>query len=573
MNIKELKCKEFANVEKYASSIASRLREQDDSLGSKIIAAAYLAYLAKKENILTANELINFVDQKSPESQKYFLKDRTSDSYWGNVVEISKEFTSDALLAVVLWYSNNNTGRFSAECETPSSIIKLAYKILNPKNDRVADLCSGVGNFLTFAALQNDECSLYGVDIQIQAKEISEIRLSIFNNEVEIELGSALEISKDKKFNKIFCNYPWGIRTQYMLGVERKLNTFDERMPELKKIAIADWYFILNVVDHLSENGKAVVVTTNGITWNGGASKKIRERLIKMGFLEAVIALPQKMFASTAIATSILVLSKNNFESVQFVDASELATVGRRQNEFSDEAIEKIYNMLKTDGEFSKQVGLTEIADMDYDINPSRYLQTEIKVENGIPFSDIIKNITRGAQIKASVLDDMVSDTPTQYQYLMLANIRDGMISDELPYLRDLDKKQEKYCLKNNSLIISKNGVPIKVAVAAVEDGQKILANGNLYIIELDETKANPYFVKAYLESEEGTVALSRITVGATLPNIPVDSLKNMLIPNPSMEQQNEIAEKYLAKVDEIKVLKYRLQKATAELKNIFGER
>ena len=181
MNIKELKCKEFANVEKYASSIASRLREQDDSLGSKIIAAAYLAYLAKKENILTANELINFVDQKSPESQKYFLKDRTSDSYWGNVVEISKEFTSDALLAVVLWYSNNNTGRFSAECETPSSIIKLAYKILNPKNDRVADLCSGVGNFLTFAALQNDECSLYGVDIQIQVKEISEIRLSIFN--------------------------------------------------------------------------------------------------------------------------------------------------------------------------------------------------------------------------------------------------------------------------------------------------------------------------------------------------------------------------------------------------------
>ena len=64
--------------------------------------------------------------------------------------------------------------------------------------------------------------------------------------------------------------------------------------------------------------------------------------------------------------------------------------------------------MLKTEWRISKQVGLTEIADMDYDINPSRYLQTEIKVENGIPSSDIIKNITRGAQIKASVLDDMV---------------------------------------------------------------------------------------------------------------------------------------------------------------------
>ena len=106
----------------------------------------------------------------------------------------------------------------------------------------------------------------------------------------------------------------------------------------------------------------------------------------------------------------------------------------------------------------------------------------------------------------------MVSDTPTSYQYLMLSNIKDGMISDELPYLLGLDEKQEKYCLKNNSLVISKNGSPIKVAIASVEDGQHILVNGNLYVIELDETKANPYFVKAYLESEEGTIALSRIT-------------------------------------------------------------
>ena len=56
----------------------------------------------------------------------------------------------------------------------------------------------------------------------------------------------------------------------------------------------------------------------------------------------------------------------------------------------------------------------------------------------------------------------------------------------------------EKYCIKNNSLVISKNGAPVKIAVASVEEGRKILANGNLYVIELDETKVNPYFVKDY---------------------------------------------------------------------------
>ena len=154
----------------------------------------------------------------------------------------------------------------------------------------------------------------------------------------------------------------------------------------------------------------------------------------------------------------------------------------------------------------------------------------------------------------------------------MLANIQDGIISDELPFLKSMDKKMEKYCIKNNSLVISKNGAPVKIAVASVEEGRKILANGNLYVIELDETKVNPYFVKAYLESENGTIALSRVTVGATLPNIPVDGLKKIMIPCPDISVQNEVAEKYLAKMDEVKILKHKLTRATAELKSIYEE-
>ena len=108
--------------------------------------------------------------------------------------------------------------------------------------------------------------------------------------------------------------------------------------------------------------------------------------------------------------------------------------------------------------------------------------------------------------------------------------------------------------------------------MADVAEGQQILVSGNLYIIELDETKANPYYVKSYLESEQGTVALSRISVGAVIANIPISKLTKLMIPNPSIAFQNKVAEKYLTKVDEIKLLKYRLQKATDDLKKIFEE-
>lgn len=572
----ELKNSENFSFEKMAWDITGRLRDFSDTSFSRIIGTAYLAYLSKKNSFQDVSELVHFVDGELPETQKYFLKDQTNDLYWANVMEISMQYPAEVLYYFVLGYSNTNAGRFEAEFETPESVVKLAYEILSPKKEAVADLCSGVGSFLTYSAQKsvdkNDDCSFYGVEIHTQSKEVSEIRLSLVSDNGEVDQGSALTISAEKKFDKIFCNYPWGIRTRSSLGEESQLGILEEQIPELRKISTADWYFILNVMNHLKDEGKAVVLTTNGTTWNGGLSKQIREKFIKLGFLEAVISLPSNLFVSTNVPTSLLVLSRNNFDSVRVVDASELAAFGRRQNILSDEAIANIIEMLHSDSEFSKEVTISEIANMDYAVNPSRYLQTEIKVEDGVPFGDIIKNITRGAQIKAAVLDEMVSDDPTPYQYLMLSNIQDGLISEELPYLKELDEKQEKYCLKNNVLVVSKNGAPVKVAVASVEEGQQILANGNLYIIELDESKANPYFVKAYLESEEGTIALSRITVGATIPSIPVESLKKILIPNPPIEQQNEVAEKYLTKVDEIKVLKYKLQKATSELKNIFAE-
>lgn len=461
------------------------------------------------------------------------------------------------------------TDAYGAETDTPESVAKLATKILNINNDNVADFCSGIGNFLMEAIGGDDSSKYYGVEINTQCKEISTIRLQLLSESVAIEQGTVFDMDASKKFDKIFCDYPWNVK-MWNLGKE-KMQEFEAIIPEIKKVAKADWLFILNVLQHLEDDGKAVVVTTNGTAWNGGISKTIREKFVKQGWIEAVISLPANLYTSTAIPTLLLVLSKGN-KTVRMVDASTMATVGRRQNVLSDDALTKIVDMLTNDTDNAKSVTIEDIKNQDYAINPSRFLEVELEVKDGVPFEDLIVNVTRGAQVKASELDGMVSEDATEYQYLMLANIQDGLISDELPFLKSIDKKMERYCIKNNSLVISKNGTPVKIAVASVAEGRKILANGNLYVIELDETKANPYFVKAYLESENGTIALSRVTVGAVMPNIPVEGLKKVMIPCPELAEQNKVAEKYLAKMDEVRVLKYKLAKATAELKSIYEE-
>ena len=60
--------------------------------------------------------------------------------------------------------------------------------------------------------------------------------------------------------------------------------------------------------------------------------------------------------------------------------------------------------------------------------------------------------------------------------------------------------------------------------------------------------------------------------MGTTIPNIGVDKLKNIAIPLPSMEEQNRIAEKYQATLNEIVRLKNELASAVDKLHTIFDE-
>lgn len=569
VSVKELKEKEGLKVEEISWSISNRMRELGNISVYGGFCLAYVAYLSLKNKINDVYQLIEYMELTFSVERVSFIKGNI-ENLWNVALEIGEEYSEDTLLAVVLWWPLQGN-KFMGECETPQSVVKLANEILQISKDKVADFCSGIGAFLMSAIEKNPESQFYGVEIVTDVKEVAEIRTELISDQVKIERKSVLNINDNMMFDKIFCDYPWGIKTKDSIGNNGELKAIYDVIPEVQKAAAGDWAFIINVMNHLNKNGKAVVSVSNGVTWNGGINTVIREKFVKEGFVEAVIALPSNLYLNTGIACSLLVLSRNN-KNIRMIDATEMVSIGRRQNVLNDENVSKIIELLNTDDDNSKLVSIKEMAENEYIFNPSRYLQKEMVVKNGVPFESVIKNITRGAQIKAAVLDEIVSDEPTNMQYLMLANLQDGIISEDLPYLKEMNPKYEKYCIKNGSLVISKNVSPVKMAIASVKEGNKILANGNLYVIELDEDKINPYFLKAYLESENGKAALSRVAVGATLLNLPVEGLKKITIPLPDLKSQKIIADKYYTKIKEIKELKYKLEKATAELGHIYTE-
>jgi len=544
---------------------------------SLVLIIAYLTYVAKHNTAETLDEMLD-TDEYMDEAVKCIVRKELTDALWQQIVNVTGKYEPDVFKHIVLTPDAANVGIPSKldDMTTPDSIIALTNAIANIQpGNTVADIGCGEGSYLITAAMKYPEASFFGYEINSMARAIAAIRASLVESSVTVTQcdaftlleGDAYGMLPEKKFDFIFSNYPFAMRLRNYVnnpGVQKLISQY----PGLAKATSADWLFHALISELLADNGKAICITTNGSTWNT-TDKEIRKQFIEEGRIEAVIALPERLFSTTSIPTSMIVLSHGN-NSIRLVDATGYYSKGRRVNTFDTEHIAAIVDALLGDTEESKSVSIEEIRRNDYVLNPGRYMGDVVSFDDGVAFETIIRSITRGAPYTASQLDRIISHTPTDMQYLMLANIQNGIIESSLPYLSEIDPKYEKYCVRTGTLILSKNGLPYKVAVAQVEEGKRILANGNLYIIELFEDKADPYYVKAFLESEQGIAQLASITVGATLPNIGIDKLKKITIPLPPMEKQKRIAAAYLAAQDEVAVLKRKLEKAQSRLTHIF---
>ncbi len=555
------------NTDRFAFSIAGVtkdiVRGGDYTLATAV--AAYVLLKARNDESISTESLDSFIKtSKINDRIACFIKE-TIGNCWSNIIVSGSSFESEVLLAHVL-YADTYNFRMEADY-TPSGVSKLAARMLDVKpNDTVADYCTGRGGFIRELFETVPNARYFGNEINTTSVCIAMMRADILGGNIEIAQEDMFDVAQ-RSFDKAFSNYPFGLRTREINFNGKAVQRIIKRYPQLTKSVSSDWIFNAILVESIKEDGKAIGVMSNAGTWNK-LDTEMRKAFLENGYIEAVIALPERLYESTAIPTCLIVFSHGNTE-VTFVDARSMCEKGRRNNIITDRDVEKILSCVTIETEYSRKITISELANNYYIINPIRYMEAATALEDGVPFDSVIANITRGAQITASQLDDLVSDIPTDVQYLMLGNIQDGTIDTNLPYLKGLDPKLERYCLKNRSLILSKNGYPFKVAIATIPEGKKVLANGNLYVIEIDETKADPYFIKAFLESDKGIAALKSITVGATIPNIGVEQLKKILVPSTPIEKQHEIAQRYLAKLDEIALYRLKIEKATTALRHI----
>src|SRR5690606_15291477 len=128
--------------------------------------------------------------------------------------------------------------------------------------------------------------------------------------------------------------------------------------------------------------------------------------ILNADLVDAIVALPDKLFYTTGIPVCIWVLNRNkkNKGKTLFIDGRNLGTlVNRRLRELTTEDIRKIAdtylnwqkgeNYKDVQG-FCKSASIDEIREHDYILTPGRYVGIEEEEEDGEPFEEKMERLT-----------------------------------------------------------------------------------------------------------------------------------------------------------------------------------
>lgn len=280
---------------------------------------------------------------------------------------------------------------------TPRSVVHAMVELVMPQpGESVLDPCCESGGFLIDAARYTRErggdrysVALVGQAMQERSWALARMNLTLHGLQADLGHRPVLALSEDmrhRQFDVILANPPFNLRDW------GPPETGDPRWrygPPPKSNANFAW--LQHIASCLAEGGRAAVIMPSGasVTRNDWG---IRAAMADDGVVEAVIALPPQLFASTTVPVNVWLLTHRNREvagEILFIDARTLGhMVSRTRRELSPADIQQILATLQEwlrrhDGQgwedqpgFAASVPISTVRDNDYMLLPGKYVGT-----------------------------------------------------------------------------------------------------------------------------------------------------------------------------------------------------
>ncbi|HGF8290853.1 TPA: N-6 DNA methylase [Enterococcus faecium] len=313
-------------------------------------------------------------------------------------------------------------GKGGGEFYTPTSVVKTLVDMIEPYQGRVYDPCCGSGGmfvqsekFVEDHQGRVENLSIYGQEMNSTTWKLCKMNLAIRG--LDANLGPHHDdtfhhdLHKTLKADFILANPPFNISdwggNQLTDDVRWKFG--------IPPAGNANYAWLQHMVYHLAPNGVAGIVLANGsLSTNTSNEGEIRKNLLEEDMVDAIVALPDKLFYSTGIPVSLWILNRNKKDNpkyrsreheVLFIDARQLGEmIDRRHRELTEEDISKIsetyHEWRNIDGQyedikgFCKSAKIEDIREHEYVLTPGRYVGIEDIEDDGIPFDEKMESMT-----------------------------------------------------------------------------------------------------------------------------------------------------------------------------------
>ncbi len=312
---------------------------------------------------------------------------------------ISSDILGDAYEYLIKQFASD-AGKKGGEFYTPREIEQVIMGIIKPNAESsVHDITCGSGGFLleayhyvreTYGEKDARKMYLSGQEINIGTYAIAKINMFLHGLEsADIRRGDTLadpqfldKVGKLQTFSHVVANFPYSIKEwEWDAFVHDKYGRITGyEMPPRKN---ADYAFILHIIKALNEHGKAGIVVPHGVLFKSDASGTIREQILKNDLIEAVIAMPAKLFFGVGIPVALVILNKNKLANrknkILFIDAEYDYKEGKNQNTLRNTDIQKIidtFDIWKNIDKYARVVDLDEVVENDYNLNVRRYIDS-----------------------------------------------------------------------------------------------------------------------------------------------------------------------------------------------------
>lgn len=301
------------------------------------------------------------------------------------------EAAAYACESLILQVSEFN-GKRTGDSFTPHEISKLIARLMQPTEDEtICDPCCGSGSLLISCSqfvrreIDRTRSTLFGQERNGSTWAMAKMNMILHGETLhQLEWGDTLREPKLlstngrlRQFDVVVSNPPFALKNWGYEENERdQYKRFWRGLPPRTS---GDYAFISHMVETIRPGtGRMAIIVPLGVLFRSGAEQKIREKLLEENLIDAVIALPIKMFAHTGIATAILILrhGKTN-NSVLFIDASRSFQHGKTQNVLRQEDLDRITNTyLERDDvhEYARRVWQPEIFANNGNLNVARYV-------------------------------------------------------------------------------------------------------------------------------------------------------------------------------------------------------